>query len=210
MSGINEKKIFHYGCLTIELHPEVYEPAEDTFLLADTIDVHPGMNILELGSGCGLIALNCALQGAHVVCTDINPFAVKLIQQNYKRNKHLFLGTFDIRYSDLFSHIAQHEQFDYIVFNPPYLPTKAGEKIDSWLNVAVDGGPDGLKIITRFLKDVPKYLTFHGKIYFVFSSLASEQKLFKILQKNHLEYSCIKQHRFEGETLSVYCAFPTH
>jgi len=33
--------------------------------------------------------------------------------------------------------------FDLIIFNPPYLPTLPRERIDDWLEYALDGGPTG-------------------------------------------------------------------
>ncbi len=207
MNKTKEKRKFHYRELCIELHPYVYEPAEDTFLLADSIEIKPGMKILELGSGCGLIALACAQKGADVICTDINPFAVDLIKRNYLHNKNLLRGPLHVCQSDLFSNIARNERFDGIIFNPPYLPIKPKEKIESWLNLAVNGGYDGLQVITRFIKCLGNFLTIKGKAYFVFSSLASEQKLLRLLKKEHLTFSILKQQRFEDEVLSVYCIY---
>jgi len=80
-------KYFHFNDLIIKLHPEVYDPAEDTFLLIEAINVAKGDCVLDIGTGCGLIALECARLGANVICTDINPYAVKLAKNNYLKNK---------------------------------------------------------------------------------------------------------------------------
>ena len=84
-------KSFIFKNLTIELHPEVYEPAEDTFLLVDSIDISKGDSVFELGSGSGLIALYCASLGANVVCSDINPFSIELIN-NHLLHKDIWYG----------------------------------------------------------------------------------------------------------------------
>ncbi len=84
---LSSNKSFTFKDLTIELHPEVYEPAEDTFLLVDSIVVSEGDSVFEVGSGSGLIALYCASLGANVVCCDINPFAVELIKKNFLVNE---------------------------------------------------------------------------------------------------------------------------
>ena len=58
--------IFHYHDLVIETHPEVYDPAEDTFLLLEILKFDFNDTVLELGFGCGLIALDCARRGLHI------------------------------------------------------------------------------------------------------------------------------------------------
>lgn len=87
-------EVFHYKDLTIELHPEIYDPSEDTFLLTGAFNVVEGDSVLEIGTGCGLIALECAHLGANVVCSDINPYAVDLAIRNYMKNNSLIKGLF--------------------------------------------------------------------------------------------------------------------
>ncbi len=143
--------MFHYNGLTLELHPEVYDPAEDTFLLLESIKINPGDSVFEIGTGCGLIALACACQSTRVVCSDINPFAVQLTRRNIERNRHLLKGDIEIRQGDLFSVLKSDERFTMVLFNPPYLPTKKSEKIGGWFDKATDGGPTGLRQTKRFL-----------------------------------------------------------
>jgi release factor glutamine methyltransferase len=201
--------MFHYHDLVIELHPEVYDPAEDTFLLLESIPIDPQNVILELGTGCGLIALDCAHRGAQVFCTDINPFAVQLTRHNIERNRLLLQGAIDIRQGDLFSVLKANERFNVIIFNPPYLPTKTKEKIGGWFDIATDGGQDGLKIIKRFLHGLHKHLRSNGRSYFIFSSLSNRSILERYLKKERLSSCVVARHRFESEELDVYCVTPT-
>ena len=201
-------KNFHYKNLTIKLHPEVYEPAEDTFQLLESIEVNSGDNVLEIGTGCGVIALECARLGANVVCTDINPYAVALTKRNYNRNKSLIKGRFEVRKTDLFFTIKDNEKFDVIIFNPPYLPTKKNEFVDGgsgWFDIATNGGIDGLRLIKRFIDGLSKYLSSNSKAYFVFSSLTNRKKINLYLFKNRLKGKIVSSYRFNDETLYVYC-----
>ncbi len=201
--------LFHYNELTIELHPEVYDPAEDTFLLLESIPIDPKDSILELGTGCGLIALAYAYQGASVVCTDINPYAIQLTRRNIERNRHLLKGDIEIRQGDLFSVLKSNERFTVILFNPPYLPTKKNEKIDEWFDTATDGGPTGLKLTKRFLKGLHSHLQPNGCAYFIFSSLSKRSTLEQYLKKERLSAKIIASHRYDGEDLDVYQVTPT-
>jgi len=202
-------KTFHFNKLVIELCPEVYEPAEDSFLLIDALKINPGDNVLELGTGCGLIALECARLGANAVCTDINPFAVQLAEHNFEKNRHMLKGSIEIRKGDLFSVIKEGELFDCIIFNPPYLPTPKEEKINKWFDIATDGGKDGLKVTKRFIEGVKKYLSENGCAYFVFSSLSDRSKLEKYLTKEGFKYEVISSHRSDFESIAIYCLTPT-
>jgi release factor glutamine methyltransferase len=202
-------KFFHYKELVIELHPEVYEPAEDTFLLLEAIGVKKDQYVLEIGTGCGLIALECARVGANVVCSDINPFAIDLVKRNYKKNKHLIKGSFEVRKGDLFSVIKENEKFDIIIFNPPYLPTKVDELVGGlgWFDIATDGGLSGLKVTKKFIEEISKYLSKEGKGYFVFSSLSDRKKLSLYLTKARLKADLVLSRCFNDERLDVYCVF---
>ena len=146
----------HYKIRGVELsigdHPDVYPPAEDTFLLLEALEPGDG-RVLELGTGTGIIAIFCARKGASVTATDINPHAVRLARRNAAANG----VSVEVLRADLFEGIR--EVFDLIVFNPPYLPT-APEDVtgDRWLDASVSGGPDGLEIIRRFFAGLDRHL----------------------------------------------------
>jgi release factor glutamine methyltransferase len=196
---------FHYKNLQIELHPEVYEPAEDTFQLLECIEIKKGDKVFEIGTGCGVVALECARRGADVVCSDVNPFAVKLTGRNYFLNESLISGGFDVRKGDLFSVVKPGETFDVIVFNPPYLPTKKGDNVGGWFDVATGGGMSGLVVIERFLGGLKDYVKTGGRVFFVFSSLASRDKLESILSENVLDAEVVLSRNYDDEIIDIYC-----
>jgi release factor glutamine methyltransferase len=202
-------RTFRYHDLIFEQHPEVYDPAEDSFLLLDSLQIKPHDIVLELGTGCGLIALECARQGAQVLCTDINPFAIQLTRHNIDRNRHLLKGDVEIRQGDLFAVLGKTELFNIIIFNPPYLPTKKKEKVGGWFDIATDGGRDGLKLTKRFLQRLHKHLLRTGAAYFIFSSLSKRSTLEQYLKKEQLTASIVARHMSDDEELDVYRVSPT-
>ncbi len=203
---MNSKKSLIFKNLKIELHPEVYKPAEDTFLLIDSIKLSVGDTVFEAGSGTGLIAIYCSSLGANVVCCDINPIAVELIKKNYLLNQNLLRGNIDVRIGSLFSVLNYKDSFDVIVFNPPYLPTIKEDLVggSGWFDTAVSGGIDGLNIIKRFIDQVSGFLKKNGRIYFVFSSLSDKDKLKIIIEKNNFIFEIVNSCRFDDETIYVY------
>ena len=205
----NLSKKFHYKDLTIETHPEVYDPAEDTFLLLEAVDIKKDDSVLEIGTGCGLIALECARMGANVICTDINPFAVELTKKNYLMNQTLLNGNFEVRTGDLFSPILSSEKFDKIIFNPPYLPTKKEELTggSGWFDIATNGGKDGLLITKRFLEEMSNYINKNGQAYFVFSSLSDQKKLKNYYTKLGLNAKIVLSNTFNDENIDICCLY---
>lgn len=196
--------MFHYNKLKIETHSEVYDPAEDTFLMLGSIDVSENDDVFEIGTGTGIIALACAQKGANVLCSDINPFSIEITKQNYEKNKLLLKGSLEIREGNLFSVLKENEKFDVIIFNPPYLPTKKNEKVEGWYNKALDGGIDGLDSIERFLKELHKYLKKDGKAYFIFTSLSNRKKLDAMIKKASLVSTIVSSQQFNNEIIDVY------
>ncbi|TAN39917.1 MAG: methyltransferase domain-containing protein [Candidatus Methanoperedens sp.] len=152
-----------YKNTSVNIIENVYEPSEDSFLLADAVlsEIQESERILEVGCGSGLISsVIKANTKASVIGIDINPHAAKCTKEN----------GIDVIRGDLLSCIKG--RFDLIIFNPPYLPTGDGERQKGWLNVALDGGYDGRKVIYRFLEDAGRCLVPGGKILMLVSSLS--------------------------------------
>jgi release factor glutamine methyltransferase len=204
LTQIKNNKIFHFNDLEISVHLDVYDPAEDSFLLLESILIRKSDKFLEIGTGCGLIALEAARQGALVICTDINPYAIKITQCNIQKNKHLLKGSIEVRKGSLFSVFKTPQAFDCIVFNPPYLPTNNTEHVDCWFDAATDGGSDGLCIIKQFLNQAKNYMHHNSEVFFVFSSLSPQKKLETLLHHYGYQYSIVKSQTFDDETLFVY------
>ncbi|RLF42333.1 MAG: methyltransferase [Thermoplasmata archaeon] len=196
--------MFHYQDLSIMIHPEVYDPAEDTFLLVEAIEVKPKTDVFEIGTGCGIIALVCAKKGANVVCSDINPYAIETTKKNIENNIHLLKGSIDVRKGSMFKVLNKGEKFDIIIFNPPYLPTYAEEKLGGWFDIAVDGGRDGFKLIKPFLKGLSRHLKKNGLGYFISTSFADQKKLQKIIIDFDLRSNRIMRQSIGEEEIYIY------
>jgi release factor glutamine methyltransferase len=146
----------------------VYEPAEDSFLLANAAlkESEPGIRVLEVGTGSGFVSavLLTSVKDIRLLATEINPHAACCAKGN---------GVEVLR-TDLFRGIKSQKpekRFDLILFNPPYLPTAREEKVPGWLNYAFDGGTSGRETLDRFLDEVRDYLRPGGKILVLISSI---------------------------------------
>jgi len=176
--------------IKIEVADGVYNPAEDSYLLIKAIEINGKEKALDMGCGCGIIALHLAKNGCSVTACDINEKAVKNSIMNAEKNG---LKVKCIR-SNLFEKID--DKFDLIVFNPPYLPTQNED-------VAWDGGKEGIEIIENFLKNAKNYLEEKGRIYLLISTLGNFKKIRRNFKRIY-KFKKIAEESYFFEKLLVY------
>ena len=175
--------------------PEVYDPAEDTMLLANNLTVKKHDRVLEIGSGSGYVSLIASREAKIVVGTDINIHAVKLAKLNAKLNN---ITNVDFILGDLFGPIA--ERFDLVLINPPYLP-KIEETSRKHIDSAWDGGEDGRRVSDRFLKEAEKNLGNSGRILMIQSSISDHKLTLRTLLAQGFEVRIIAEEKLFFETL---------
>ncbi|MBD3190344.1 MAG: methyltransferase [Candidatus Heimdallarchaeota archaeon] len=204
--------------LLIKIPETVYDPAEDSFLLAENVVLKENEKVLEIGSGSGYVSIFLAKKYPHVeyFCIDINFAAAKITKENGKRNG----VELEVICSDLVSSLRKKRQsingdtlnnpfryFDVILFNAPYLPVEE----DGLLAQAWSGGEEGLTTIRKLLIDLPYILKRTGRCYLIASSFTNTTKLKKIVQQvgNDLELFEIDKVKLVGETIFLYQLFFT-
>ena len=185
-------RTFRHEDLAFEIYDDVYEPAEDSCMLLEAaLDTGPA-RALEIGTGCGLTAINLSRECCpFVVGTDISPAAIRCARSNASRfapDVHLIL-------SDILS--AIRGCFDLIAFNPPYLPVEGGgvEHI-SW-----SGGAGGRDLIDRFIREVPPHLSNGGCALLIQSSLNDLDRSRSIAAEMDLRLEVLNRKSFFFETL---------
>lgn len=191
------KRVFFKGFELVVLD-SVYEPREDSFLLAESVSVSKGIYALDMGCGCGIQAVNLALQGATVLAVDINEKAVLNTLENAKR-LHLD-NKIMAKQSNLFDAIPK-QKFDCVVFNPPYLPAGALK------DLSIEGGKKGYELLHKFLDSLSLHLKKNGVCYFVQSSLNGEQRTKKKLASLGLRFEIVAREKLFFEELIVFKAF---
>ena len=176
----------------------LYEPAEDSFLLSDTLkhylkDFPKTIKILDMGSGTGFQANTCKKLGfKNITCVDINPKSINFLKKQKFKAIH----------SDLFSNVSKKEKFNIIIFNPPYLPEDTLEPEDSKL--ATTAGKKGYELIVKFLKQSKPHLEKEGKILLLFSSLSKPSIIKKHARSIGYKFKLINKQKIFFEELFVY------
>ena len=162
-----------------------YPPSEDTFFLADNIENEKGDFALDIGSGSGYLTKLLSESFSLVVGTDIN---YKVLKHQTYRTKNLVC----CNGSD-----ALQAKFDLIVCNLPYLAT------DEILDIATDGGPEGLEIPLKIIKSAIVCLNTTGKFLFITSSLSNYQALIDATKKEGLAVKIIAKKKLFFEELII-------
>ncbi|MBU5575434.1 MAG: Rossmann-like fold-containing protein [Candidatus Aenigmatarchaeota archaeon] len=174
---------------------DIYEPREDSYLLADVLvnilKKEQFNSIIDIGTGCGFLACIAKKnsENSKVFASDINKNAIKVALSNSSKNKLKI----NFILSDLFEAISG--KFDLIVFNPPYLK-KEDKKIKGSQNW------EDNNVILRFLKQAKLHLNPHGKILILLSSL-SDEKNFKEMEKR-FKVKLLASRKIPWEELYVF------
>ncbi|MCL1978506.1 MAG: class I SAM-dependent methyltransferase [Candidatus Bathyarchaeota archaeon] len=154
--------------LVFDITEDVFEPSDDSFLFAENLDVHKGDEVLDLGTGCGILGILAAQKAKSVLAVDINPYAISCTKQNMSLN--YMRGNMSFLRSDLLSALNTAVLFDLILFNAPYLPSEPHE-VETWIERAWAGGVTGRDVIDRFIPQTVAHLKQSGRILLLQSSL---------------------------------------
>ena len=191
------KKVFFKDHVFL-VDEHVYEPAEDTFLLAEKMTVTEDDTVLDMGTGCGILAVLAAEKTKNVLAVDINPHAIQCASRNAENNG--VKERIEFRHGDLFQPIKPNEHFSLILFNAPYLPSEPDEE-RSWIGKAWAGGSNGRKVIDRFVMDAPNFLAAGGRIQLVQSSLSDINKTIEMFGELDLRATVVAQVKVAFESI---------
>ena len=142
--------------------------------LAEVQQQTPQPRLLDLCTGCGNLAVMLAhhAPGATVVATDLEQAALDIAALNVRH--HHFGERIRLLQGNLFGALAPlgaHARFELVSCNPPYLSSRHAAHMPPEVGAAepvaaFDGGPFGLSIVLRLLKEAPAHLAPGGWLCF--------------------------------------------
>jgi len=156
--------------LTIKVKEGVFIPRPETEILVEAVlhrfSSDSFLTILDLGTGCGAIALSLAyyLKRAKIYASDISPLALEVAKENV-----ISLGLkerIELLGGDLFKpfeSLGLVGNCDLVISNPPYVPSSRWKELPREIREfepreALDGGKDGLEILRRIIKEGARFL----------------------------------------------------
>ncbi|WNE40960.1 MAG: Release factor glutamine methyltransferase [Mycoplasmataceae bacterium] len=163
---INE--VFFYGS-SFYIEEGVLIPQKDTEILVEKTkgliekfwDSKKKLKILDIGTGCGNIAITLAKINPNwnITAIDINEKALRVARINAKKNK---LINVKFRKSNLFDKINSEEIFDVVVTNPPYISIDEYQHLSSITKKqpieALVAEKDGYYFYEEIFRQIQKYL----------------------------------------------------
>lgn len=122
---------------------------------------HGSVRSLDLGTGCGVVAMHLALRGP-VVATDISERALRLARANAGLNR---VTGIEFRRGDLFEPVAG-EAFELILSNPPFVvtPRDGTGRGEAERYEYRDGGMVGDELAARVVRNAPRHLVPEGTL----------------------------------------------
>lgn len=170
----------------------VYEPHEDSYLILKQVPKYAKGDVLDMGTGSGILAVEAAKYAKTVLAVDINPLAVSYV---HERTRHL--TNLSVKRSNLFEHVTG--KFDAIFFNAPYLPNDPRLK-----DIALDGGVNGYEVIDEFLLYAREHLKINGVVVLLFSNLSHPDHIRQTLHANGYKYKPLSRLKLDFEELYIY------
>ena len=114
--------------------------------------------VADVCTGSGAIAISIALEmpSAEVFATDISSEALEVAHMNARR-----LGA-EVKFAQGNLLGPLQGKFDIIVSNPPYIKSHVIKSLEAEITreprIALDGGPDGIKVIAPLLEEIQRML----------------------------------------------------
>tara|TARA_B100000945_G_scaffold307078_1_gene295144 strand:+ start:1290 stop:2195 length:906 start_codon:yes stop_codon:yes gene_type:complete len=173
-----------FWSLTLEVSKDTLIPRPDTETLVETVvdqifkwkKTNKGNTccIAELGTGTAAIplALCSELTNLHITSVDFSDQILQIAARNIHSYKYLLSprkNQLNIVLSDLFSAIESLKNFDFIISNPPYIPSHKIANLQTEVSQfeprkALDGGKDGLFFYRYLLNVASGMLKRNGKM----------------------------------------------
>jgi release factor glutamine methyltransferase len=185
------------------IEQKVYQPAEDSGLLATAIEERGRGRLLEVGTGSGWVAAQAVQEAdavTDVVASDRSPHACRSAHQRARDGG--LPPSFAVVCGDLVAPFA-NDIFDTVAFNPPYLPTDPDNEWDDWMERALSGGESGRDLIEPFLETVGRVLAPGGVVLLLVSSLAGYDAVIEYAAGCGFDAAVVVEESYPFETLSV-------
>jgi release factor glutamine methyltransferase len=185
------------------METKVYQPAEDSGLLAAAVEARGRGRFLEVGTGSGWVAEQAAREVdavTDVVASDLSPHACRAARRRALGDRGSPL--FDVVRGNLVEPFATGA-FDTVAFNPPYLPTDPENEWDDWMEQALSGGESGRELVDPFLDTVGRVLAPGGVVLLLVSSLTGYDAVIDRAEACGFAHEVVVEESYPFESLSV-------
>jgi release factor glutamine methyltransferase len=156
-------------------------------LLRQAIREYRGRCCLEIGFGSG--------SNIPTLCDQFERVAATEIIRSARESERLTCA--DLVYADR-AMCFRDSAFDFVVFNPPYLPS------EGFADPTVDGGRGGIEIPIAFMEEAIRVLRPSGTILFLLSDEGDKSGFLAYCESRGLRVRTIRERGVFFETLYVF------
>lgn len=194
---LKKRRKYSYRGISVWVEPTVFPPfvTISTKLLLQFLETLPltDKKFLELGCGCGILAILAAKNGALVTASDINETALEALRKNALANQ----AAVSVVYADLFENLTG--PFDIIFINPPYYPKNAQSVAEkAWFC------GENFEYFERLFAQLPGFITSGNAVYMILSEDCDIQKIKAIASKNEMAFELIQEKKVLAETNYIF------
>lgn len=184
-----EMRDTHFAGMRLILFPTTFFPEVNytgigsCTPLLNRYRVRQGEEVLDVGTGSGVIAIDAAYKGAkRVIALDINEGAIRSTQRNAQL--HRCADRVDVRLSDVFHALKPEESFDVITANLPFRNKPATDVVEAavW--------DTDFRFHREFFTNVQKYLKPDGRVYLAQANFGGVEEALELAKRAGLE-SCL-------------------
>ena len=159
LSWILGSRDFH--AITLRTRPNVLDPRPDTETLVEAAlekipEDHALCYVADIGCGTGAVglAIAAARPQVRVYAVDISDDAIAATRENVHALK--LSDRVAVLKGDLLEPIPKDRPIDWVVSNPPYIPSKVIDTLEPEVarwepRLALDGGTDGMSVYARLI-----------------------------------------------------------
>lgn len=176
-----------------------YRFSADAVLLADFARPKPGARVLELGAGCGVVAMILARlrKPREVVALELQPAMARRAERNRLLNG---IDAMSVVCADLREKVIPGlapQSFDWVVANPPYRAAARGHESPSLSRRL--GRSEHAATAADFIHAAARYVRYGGRMAVVFAASRSAE-LIAQLHAHRLEPKRIRMVHPRAET----------
>jgi release factor glutamine methyltransferase len=159
--------------LRFDVSPAVLIPRpESEFVVIEFLDfakARESVRAIDVGTGSGCLAVACAVHQPTARFVAIDLSADALAQARVNAARHDVGDRIEFVEGDLLAPVADRPAFDAILSNPPYIATGDIDALEPGVRdheprMALDGGPDGLDVVSRLIAEAAPLLKPGGRL----------------------------------------------